>query len=215
MTGSDGINDFEKRLTASLYRFDCPNPFELADYRFGLLAEERKKEIETHVLTCPHCREELDYLNEFCDIDKNLDFKKEEKDIKKAGDEYKIIPFERNKVFYPAGRPEEAVRGEDTAYRHKKVTIACKNNITIELLYKIRKENTFYIINGQFVAPESVTPSIAEGVVEIWQNEKIATVVQVDSFCAFRCVLRELTTALIRLSHQEGMLLSFKLDFDR
>ncbi|MBN1699260.1 MAG: zf-HC2 domain-containing protein [Spirochaetales bacterium] len=216
MADSDGINDVQKKLTASLYRFDCPGSFELGDYRLGFVSDERKKEIDAHLRSCPHCREELQYLEEFCEIDFQLDFQKEKGNIQKHGEAGNIIPFERNAVTYMDEDGVSAVRGT-TEYpsRYRKVSIACTDTVKVELLYRIRKENSFYIINGQFIVPESLMPVVADGLIEVWQNKKIKTVVRIDNLCAFRCVLRELAPGLIRVSHQGGTLLSFKLDFNR
>jgi anti-sigma factor RsiW len=50
------------RMTASLYRLDCPASAELGEYQVGVLAQPQMAAIATHLAECPHCRAEVAQL---------------------------------------------------------------------------------------------------------------------------------------------------------
>lgn len=54
-----------RMLTRSLYRFECPDPLELAEYRAGLLGAGQSRKIRKHVATCSACQEEVARLDQF------------------------------------------------------------------------------------------------------------------------------------------------------
>jgi hypothetical protein len=54
-----------RRLTHSLYRFDCPSPQTLGEYQLDLLAPEARTEVAAHLLGCPRCADELQTLRSF------------------------------------------------------------------------------------------------------------------------------------------------------
>jgi hypothetical protein len=49
----------ETRITALLYRFDCPTALELGEYYLGLVNESRRAYIAQHLPLCPRCSAEL------------------------------------------------------------------------------------------------------------------------------------------------------------
>lgn len=49
----------EADFSARLYRFDCPDPLVLCDYRLGLLAAQEAQQVRAHVDGCPRCTAEL------------------------------------------------------------------------------------------------------------------------------------------------------------
>jgi hypothetical protein len=55
----------EARLTAAYYRSSCPSPMDLGEYRLGVLARRRARQITRHVAACPHCGRELAHLERF------------------------------------------------------------------------------------------------------------------------------------------------------
>lgn len=64
------MTDFEKRLTAALYRVTCPDTAELGDYRLGItsgqqVAGSREAYIKEHLRECPYCSRELAQLDSF------------------------------------------------------------------------------------------------------------------------------------------------------
>ena len=53
------------RLARGLYRRDCPSTMDLGDYHLRLLTRRRAAEVGRHVKECPHCRAEIERLDEF------------------------------------------------------------------------------------------------------------------------------------------------------
>lgn len=45
-----------------LFRVTCPDSLMLGEYQLGLLAESAQQQIQQHLETCPHCRQELRQL---------------------------------------------------------------------------------------------------------------------------------------------------------
>jgi hypothetical protein len=58
---------FQNRLRRDLHRVDCPPASRLGEYQLGLLGKSDKKQIASHVASCPHCRQELKQLVNFFD----------------------------------------------------------------------------------------------------------------------------------------------------
>jgi hypothetical protein len=58
----------QSRLTAELYRIQCPSPLELGEYQLGVLARDQEVALAMHLEECPHCSREMaqlkDYLGE-------------------------------------------------------------------------------------------------------------------------------------------------------
>ena len=54
----------ERRLHSLLFRADCPPPLTLAEYALEQLPEEERERIRLHVARCPHCRQELAWLQQ-------------------------------------------------------------------------------------------------------------------------------------------------------
>jgi hypothetical protein len=52
----------QSRLTARLYRMECPKSETLGEYHLGLLSQSKSIEVAKHLLECPHCVRELDQL---------------------------------------------------------------------------------------------------------------------------------------------------------
>lgn len=50
------------RMTAQLYRLDCPAPSELGEYHLGMLPAAEMEAIRRHLEECPHCRREVAQL---------------------------------------------------------------------------------------------------------------------------------------------------------
>jgi hypothetical protein len=59
------ITSFDRQLGAVFSRFECPDPFQLAEYSMGFLAAEERAAITAHVQECAHCAEELASYGEF------------------------------------------------------------------------------------------------------------------------------------------------------
>jgi len=52
-------------MTSRLYRALCPTPTLLGEYELRLLSAEADLQIESHLKTCPHCRQELALLRRY------------------------------------------------------------------------------------------------------------------------------------------------------
>jgi hypothetical protein len=63
--GETKMAKLENQLSNALYRAFCPEPNELGEYQLGLLPSPRAKQIQTHLVECPHCRSELAQLTSF------------------------------------------------------------------------------------------------------------------------------------------------------
>lgn len=100
----------ETRLTAGLYRMDCPDTTTLGEYYLGLVDKTEKSVIKAHVAICPHCTAELANLATF---------------MTNMAAEVDYSLTDRAKVFIgglisggsglgaPAWQPAFAVRGEE------------------------------------------------------------------------------------------------------
>jgi len=49
-------------MNARLYRFDCPAPLELGEYRLGVLSADRAAGVARHLAACPRCTQEVAQL---------------------------------------------------------------------------------------------------------------------------------------------------------
>jgi hypothetical protein len=59
------MDHLEEKLIAHLYRLDCPSPHELGEYHLRLLPGEQIQVISHHLRLCPHCAQELAYLQTY------------------------------------------------------------------------------------------------------------------------------------------------------
>jgi len=55
----------ERRLTATLYRRECPPSLTLSEYQLGLLPATESRTIARHLRHCPHCTNELQILTAY------------------------------------------------------------------------------------------------------------------------------------------------------
>lgn len=55
----------DRRLRSLLYRAECPPALTLAEYGIGLLSEEERRAIRSHVDNCPLCSQELAWQQQF------------------------------------------------------------------------------------------------------------------------------------------------------
>jgi hypothetical protein len=55
----------QSRLTARLYRMECPKSETLGEYHLGLLPQSESIDVAKHLLECPHCARELVQLRDF------------------------------------------------------------------------------------------------------------------------------------------------------
>jgi hypothetical protein len=65
MQASGDVEEFERRLRASLFRFDCPDPHTLGEYQLDLLDAASRTRVAAHAATCDECRAELQGLRLF------------------------------------------------------------------------------------------------------------------------------------------------------
>lgn len=67
------LAQFQDRLTAQLYRAECPSPIELGEHHLGMLPGEQAEAIGRHLVECPHCRREVDQLRTYlADLEPSL-----------------------------------------------------------------------------------------------------------------------------------------------
>jgi hypothetical protein len=64
---TNDLTPFETQLRRILFRFDCPSPEALGEYRLGLLSTQEQTDVKRHLARCPHCRAELTTLDQFLD----------------------------------------------------------------------------------------------------------------------------------------------------
>jgi hypothetical protein len=55
----------QDRLTAQLYRLNCPSPLELGEYHLGLLPRDQAAALARHLVECPHCTHEATQLKDY------------------------------------------------------------------------------------------------------------------------------------------------------
>ena len=65
----DAAQKAESWLYGKLSRWDCPSTQVLGEYVLGLLDDRHKSRIETHMMECPRCREEVELLRQFIATD--------------------------------------------------------------------------------------------------------------------------------------------------
>ncbi len=69
------MDHLEEKITAQLYRLDCPSPDELGEYHLHLLSREQTATVRNHLRLCPHCTQELAQLQHFlADLAPDLQF---------------------------------------------------------------------------------------------------------------------------------------------
>ncbi len=69
------MNPTDAKLTAILYRAFCPETSELGEYHLRLVSQDRVAFLQEHLGECPHCRLELEQLNQFLDeVSPDLEF---------------------------------------------------------------------------------------------------------------------------------------------
>ncbi|MGE5251433.1 MAG: hypothetical protein ACM3QS_14620 [Bacteroidota bacterium] len=59
------MTDLPDRLTARLYRINCPSPLELGEYHLNLLSASKRLVIAQHLRICPFCASEVAQLEDF------------------------------------------------------------------------------------------------------------------------------------------------------
>lgn len=59
------MSDQQDRLTARLYRINCPSPLELGEYHLNLLSAAKKLVVAQHLRICPLCTREVAQLQGF------------------------------------------------------------------------------------------------------------------------------------------------------
>lgn len=70
----------EKNLSSNLYRITCPSSIVLGEYHLKMLPNEKTKAIQQHLVTCPHCSQELTQLkNYLSELAPELDYTFEER----------------------------------------------------------------------------------------------------------------------------------------
>jgi len=70
----------EKNLSSNLYRVTCPSSIDLGEYHLKMLPNEKSKAIHQHLVTCPHCTQELAQLrNYLSELAPELDYTFEER----------------------------------------------------------------------------------------------------------------------------------------
>lgn len=216
MTGSDqtdnfNFEDFERKLKPELFRLDCPSPLWLGDYYFKLLPHDLHQEIMHHLESCPHCREEYDYMKEFIKNPAG----KSSADEPDEHSVCKIIPF-RHQTQYEEIPLQAANLRSDTEIRGcRKVIFKLDKNDSLALFYDITYGKTDYTFTGQFIPDEQTEEMIAGSLVEIWQDNAIITTCRVDDLCTFHFQLKALLPVIIRVSSQDGTLLSAQLELQK
>ncbi|MCB0167527.1 MAG: hypothetical protein KDI79_25080 [Anaerolineae bacterium] len=54
-------------LRVTLFRHQCPDTMALGEYQLSQLAESALRDIQTHLMACPHCQTELNRMVDFLD----------------------------------------------------------------------------------------------------------------------------------------------------
>jgi len=62
------MDKIEEKLKAILFRSDCPSKMDLGEYELGLLGNQRRDEVATHLTACPHCQYDLVQMRQFMAI---------------------------------------------------------------------------------------------------------------------------------------------------
>jgi hypothetical protein len=55
----------DSNLSAYLYRINCPPSVDLGEYHLKMLSDEQTEAIQQHLVTCPHCTQELAQLKNY------------------------------------------------------------------------------------------------------------------------------------------------------
>ena len=71
---AERLAHLQGRLINRLYRCTCPSPFELGEYRLGLLPHDQAAVVAQHLAECPHCaREDVQLENYLAELAPSLE----------------------------------------------------------------------------------------------------------------------------------------------
>lgn len=162
------------RLTAELYRSDCPSSHDLGEYQMKLLSATQTAIIDQHLQQCPHCTNELTQLQTYLhDLTPEIEYTLVEQVKVKVA----TLISGLSSSSAPQFSPTFAIRGDDNTSFLYEVDDA---QIAIEVQDDDENPDlkTIYgIITGLDIAPLTV---------QLWQSDQKITTTNVDDLFTFQ-----------------------------
>ena len=195
-------------LQSRLYRWDCPSPDALGDYHLNFVQPNEREVIEAHLRHCLLCRQEVETLAAFLNIEtfaatNTLD---PETKTSSAQNLWSTLLASVSTIYQ--GRLQTAgVRGDSS--KPVRLTIESGDlSEPVELFLDVEKQLDGYRLEAQLVLSERLEGLFANALVEIWQAESLISIVFVDEDGAFNCNLDDLSPLLMRITTQNRMVSS-------
>jgi len=192
----ENSEQFERKLQAFLYRWDCPSPELLSDYRLNLVDAQDRASIEQHLQHCALCREELSAFEQLL-ADENA--ASENSTPLGMGDVSPARALPLLSTQLPARRI--ATRGEEA----EPAKFVFEGDITVYLQVETKIDH--YLLLGQMAVSQEHVKTWTEALVEVWHGATLVATAAVDADNAFRCKLKALDLYSVRIIAHDGSML--------
>lgn len=210
-------DDFEtpdvQAFQSRLYRWDCPLPDALGDYYLKLVPPSQHEVIEAHLVYCLLCRQELEAFAAFLKVDPFTSSQPLEPETKASPVQQLWTMLRAGVSVIGQGRLQTAgVRGDAST----PVRLAFEAGglpEPAELFVDMAEQFDGYRLDAQLALSERLEALFGNALVEIWQAESLAAVLFVDEDGAFHCQLKEKSPLLIRITTQNRVVLSGRIEF--
>jgi hypothetical protein len=200
-------------LQSRLYRWDCPALDALGDYYLKLVEARQRDVIEAHLGYCLLCRQELEALAVFLEVEPFTANQGLEPEMKASPVQQLWTMLQAGVAAMGQGRWQTAgVRGEASASVRLTFEVGGLPE-PVELFVDVGEELDGYRLNAQLALSERLEALFGNALVEIWQAESLAAIVFVDEDGAFHCHLGEKSPLLIRITTQNRVVLSGRIEF--
>ena len=127
---------FERWLAMRLNRVDCPTSLELSEFEAGILAADLRLPIEQHLLECPACRKELNFLRNFL--------------VEKADAEKKLVPVVVKRLI-------ARLQNAGSAFQAKPAWGALRGSVGEQLVYQVDAIQVVLEVQEDVVRPDHKT----------------------------------------------------------
>lgn len=197
----EDAEQFENTLQSLLYRWDCPPPELLGDYRLKLTDPPESAAIEQHLEHCALCRDELHAFDQLLADD---DLPPEDRAMSRTGPapSARALPLLSSQM--PARRA--ALRGEDA----EPARFVFESDVTVYLFVEAQLDH-FLLLGQMAVSPDH--RAIWNGaLVEVWFGAELAATATVDEDSTFRCTLSALQALTVRIIAHDGNMLVCSID---
>jgi hypothetical protein len=188
-------------------------PDVLGDYYLTLVQPSQREVIEAHLAYCLLCRQELETLAVFLRVDPFTSSQTLEPETKTSPVQQLWTMLRAGAAAIGQGRLQTAgVRGYSSVPVRLTFEVGGLPE-PVELFVEVEEELEGYRLDAQLALSEQLEALFGNALVEIWQAESLAAIVFVDEDGAFHCHLREKSPLLIRITTQNRVVLSGRIEF--